>query len=197
MNTTTHISITALLSLMLTACGGGDGDSSSGSSSGSSSTGSSASSTGTGSSTSTISDSVNSSSDTEPAAPKAITFSTEAGDPEVDVYALPQRSMDDLQVQDDFSYDPTKPLTVNIDISGLSTGRAFLSIYSDFVQYDDGSYAADTSSKVASLSLDSGTGSVDVVSSDQHEVFLAEVWFYDGTAPYQATISYANSDVIY
>ncbi len=192
MNTTTHISVTTLLSLMLIACGGGDGGSTSPSTS---PVASDSNTTEAEPESESLSTGSNSSSEIE--APKAVIFNTSADDSEVDVYTLPQRSMDDLQVEDDFSYDPTKPLAVNVDISGLSTGRAFLSIYTDFVQYDDGSYAADTSSKVASLSLDSGTGSLDIVTSDQHEVFLAEVWFYDGTAPYQATISYENSDVVY
>ncbi|MGF1719302.1 hypothetical protein L4D20_04555 [Vibrio kyushuensis] len=152
----------------LTACGGGGGGEGGGSSS---STGSSGS--GSAGSTSTIIEE----------------SSTES--------AVVARTMQDLVVPDDFSYNPVMGHHFDVDISAYSSQRAYISVYGQFTVNQDGSYKPDFNSRITSTSLDNGTASLEFCISDSQSSVLAEIWFYDGSDPIQHQFTTAQNQWIW
>ena len=73
-------------------------------------------------------------------------------------------TMQDLEVPDNFSYNPVTEGSLNVDISGFSSQRAHLSVYKEFVENSSGSYDAKYSSKVASVPLNKGTANINLTS---------------------------------
>ncbi|KGR36827.1 lipoprotein [Vibrio campbellii] len=98
-------------------------------------------------------------------------------------------TMQDLEVPDNFSYNPVTEGSLNVDISSFSSQRAHLSVYKEFVENSSGSYDARYPSKVASVPLDKGTANIDFNVSDSQGSLLVEIWFYDGSDPIQKVIT--------
>ncbi|MEZ9904770.1 hypothetical protein AB4343_07960 [Vibrio breoganii] len=110
---------------------------------------------------------------------------------------VPLRSMQDLAVPDDFDYNPTKTVDVLVDISGISTQRAYISVYSEFQESADGTLTPDYAYRIANGALDSGKGEINITYAQEYTSLLAEIWFYDGTEPLQRVISRENSEIAY
>ncbi len=85
----------------------------------------------------------------------------------------------DLVVPEGFDYNPVKPGTLSVDISGFSTQRAQLSLYKQFSEDNAGNYRAHYASKVVSVPLASGKVDFDFNVSDNQKDLLVEIWFYD------------------
>ncbi len=122
--------ITLVLIGALTGCGGGGDEG--GSASGSGSTGSGGTSTP-----------VNSGADV------AAVSETE----------LELRTMSELSIPDGFSFNPVMGHQFDVDLSALSTDRAYISIYSEFIENADGTYTPNYNSRVTSSSLSAGLAS--------------------------------------
>lgn len=95
----------------------------------------------------------------------------------------------DLVVPEGFDYNPVKPGTLSVDISGFSTQRAQLSLYKQFSEDNAGNYRAHYASKVVSVPLTSGKVDFDFNVSDNQKDLLVEIWFYDGSEPVKRVIS--------
>ena len=95
----------------------------------------------------------------------------------------------DLVVPEGFDYNPVKPGTLSVDISGYSTQRAQLSLYKQFSEDNAGNYRAHYASKVVSVPLASGKVDFDFNVSDSQKDLLVEIWFYDGSEPVKRVIS--------
>ena len=95
----------------------------------------------------------------------------------------------DLVVPEGFDYNPVKPGTLSVDISGFSTQRAQLSLYKQFSEDNAGNYRAHYASKVVSVPLTSGKVDFDFNVSDSQKDLLVEIWFYDGSEPVKRVIS--------
>lgn len=105
--------------------------------------------------------------------------------------------MEDLVVPDGFSYDPMGNYTMDIDISNISTERAFVSVYSRFSARDDSSYKPDYSSKVIAGSMNGGEFNSNFSAPSVNEEFLVEVWFFDNQPPLQRVFSTANAQILW
>ncbi|ABU73898.1 hypothetical protein [Vibrio campbellii] len=95
----------------------------------------------------------------------------------------------DLVVPEGFDYNPVKPGTLSVDISGFSTQRAQLSLYKQFSEDNAGNYRAHYPSKAVSVPLTSGKVDFDFNVSDIQKDLLVEIWFYDGSEPIKRVIS--------
>ncbi|GEA50293.1 hypothetical protein VIN01S_10970 [Vibrio inusitatus NBRC 102082] len=109
----------------------------------------------------------------------------------------PLRSMQDLAVPVDFDYNPTQSVDVLVDISAVSTKRAYISVYSEFQQNTDGTLTPDYSYRIANGALDTGKGEITITYAQEYTSLLAEIWFYDGTEPMQRIITRDNSKITY
>ncbi|GEM77321.1 hypothetical protein [Vibrio sagamiensis] len=108
----------------------------------------------------------------------------------------PEVTMTDLVIPVDFDFNPITESSLEIDISGLTTQRAHLSVYKTFTSDSDMGYVANYASKVASVPLDNGVANFDYIISDNQGEMLVEIWFYDGSEPIQKVISAGNSSVV-
>lgn len=98
------------------------------------------------------------------------------------------RKTSELVVPDDFNYDPTEKLTVDVDISALSSDKAYLSVYSEFDEQGDG-FKPDYRHRISGAPLANGKTSMELTFPSQNQVLLAEVWFFDGSEPLQKLIT--------
>ncbi|WP_047047898.1 hypothetical protein [Vibrio mexicanus] len=103
------------------------------------------------------------------------------------------RTMSELSIPDGFSFNPVMGHKFDVDLSSLSTDRAYISIYSEFTQNSDGTYTPNYNSRVTSSSLSAGVASLDFCISEAQEQVLAEVWYYDGSEPVQQTFTQADT----
>lgn len=156
-----------LSSTFIYACGGGEGDGE----------------TGTGSTNNT---------NAEASAVPAVTESVAVNTPEASV-SVSTRTMSELTVPDGFNYDQNSNLVYNIDISGYSTDNAYISVYTDYTTESDGSFTPHFNSRVAASSLSNGQATLEFSVSSGIDTLLAEVQFYDGSAPLQNELSTNDS----
>ena len=169
-----HLTVIAMITL-ITACGGG-GDGGDVASVTASDT---ASSTGSASTTSNAPSMLVDTSGGVADIPETITSSA--------------TSMSETVVPDDFSYNPVLEQHFDVDIRGYSVSPAYISLYGEFTENDDGSFTADYNSRITSAPVEDGEATLDYVSSDSQYYVLAEVWFYDGTSPVQKRIPNTES----
>ncbi|MDR9827876.1 hypothetical protein RCJ22_19965, partial [Vibrio sp. FNV 38] len=126
------------------------------------------------------------------------TVEIEAADEEVvETVVATTRTMEDLIIPDGFSFDPVTEMNIDIDISNLSTQRAYVSIYSEYDTTESGLLAPSGDHKLAGQSLENGLGNIDIVYADGVEKVLAEIWFYDGSDPIQKEISPQDNTFYY
>lgn len=104
-------------------------------------------------------------------------------------------TMNDLVVPDGFDYNPVENFDLDIDISGISTDRSFVTVYSRYTTRDDSSFKPDYSSKVIAGSLNNGQFASNFVAPISDENLLIEIWFYDGKPPLQQLVSSSNSQI--
>ncbi|UTZ38491.1 hypothetical protein HB763_17775 [Vibrio campbellii] len=102
-------------------------------------------------------------------------------------------TMQDLEVPDNISYKSLNESSLNADINGFSSQRAYLSVYKECVEHSSGGYVAKYPSKVASVPLDKGTANINFNVSDSQGRLVVEIWFYDGSAPIQRVITSGDS----
>ncbi|WP_264877237.1 hypothetical protein [Vibrio agarivorans] len=107
------------------------------------------------------------------------------------------QSMQDLVIPDGFSFDPITEMNIDIDISNLSTQRAYVSIYSEYEETDSGTLAPSGDHKLAGQALEAGMGNIDIVYADGVEKVLAEIWFYDGSDPIQKELTIDDNTFYY
>lgn len=96
-------------------------------------------------------------------------------------------TMDDLVVPDGFDYNPVGQYQMSIDISDVTTQRAFVSVYSRFKTRKNQTLKPDYSSKVVASSLVDGVLDLNFSAPNVKKEFLVEIWFYDGQDPLQRT----------
>ncbi|MBE1277853.1 hypothetical protein [Enterovibrio baiacu] len=106
-------------------------------------------------------------------------------------------SMSETVVPDDFSYNPVLEQNFEVDIRGYSVSPAYISLYGEFTENDDGTFTANYNSRITSAPVEDGEATLDYVSSDSQYYVLAEVWFYDGTSPVQKRIPNTESSWVW
>lgn len=106
------------------------------------------------------------------------------------------RKTSELVVPDDFNYDPTDKLTVDVDISALTSDKAYLSVYSEFDE-QGGDFKPDYRHRVSGTPLANGKASMELTFPSQNQVLLAEVWFFDGSEPLQKLITVDDPSFYY
>ncbi|MPW36430.1 hypothetical protein [Vibrio sp. B1Z05] len=107
------------------------------------------------------------------------------------------RSMQDLTVPEDFDYDPTRSMSLMVDISQFSTERAYISLYSQYKLAEDGRYIPDYAYRIANSSLNQGATEIDITYAQEYHSLLAEIWFYDGSEPLQYLINEEKNSIRY
>ncbi|MEZ8084187.1 hypothetical protein [Enterovibrio norvegicus] len=175
-----HLTVIALITL-LTACGGGGdgGDVAS----------------VTASDTGTANDS--GSASTTSSAPSML-VDTSGGVADIpETITSSATSMSETVVPDDFSYNPVLEQNFEVDIRGYSVSPAYISLYGEFTENDDGTFTANYNSRITSAPVEDGEATLDYVSSDSQYYVLAEVWFYDGTSPVQKRIPNTESSWVW
>ena len=103
--------------------------------------------------------------------------------------------MEDLIVPDGFDYNPMGDYELTIDISGITTSRSFVSVYTRFTNKSDSSYKPDYSSKVIAGSLNAGTFDSSFSAPSVEDEFLVEVWFFDDQPPLQQVFTTSESQL--
>ncbi|MGF1754693.1 hypothetical protein L4C33_13970 [Vibrio makurazakiensis] len=103
--------------------------------------------------------------------------------------------MEELVVPDGFDYNPVTKFEMSLDISDITTQRAFVSVYSRFTERANSTLKPDYSSKVIASSLTDGKIDLTFPAPNVHEQLLVEIWFYDGQDPMQKTFSTANNTI--
>ncbi|CDS97529.1 hypothetical protein [Vibrio coralliirubri] len=159
--------ILAAAPLVLAGCGGGGG--------------------GGGSSASTPS----------PSTPSTPVTATPSPSPATIAAAAQSYTMSDLVVPDGFDYNSVEQFDLDIDISGISTDRSFVTVYSRFSTRDDSTLKPDYSSKVIAGPLDNGVFASSFAAPVNHEALLIEIWFYDGQPPLQQVVSSGDSQIVW
>ncbi|MCC4798070.1 hypothetical protein BCT30_01300 [Enterovibrio norvegicus] len=175
-----HLTVIALITL-LTACGGGGdgGDVAS----------------VTASDTGTANDS--GSASTTSSAPSML-VDTSGGVADIpETITSSATSMSETVVPDDFSYNPVLEQNFEVDIRGYSVSPAYISLYGEFTENDDGTFTANYNSRITSAPVEDGEATLDYVSSDSQYYVLAEVWYYDGTSPVQKRIPNTESSWVW
>ncbi|MBE1275475.1 hypothetical protein EH171_11315, partial [Enterovibrio baiacu] len=84
-----------------------------------------------------------------------------------------------------------------VDIRGYSVSPAYISLYGEFMENDDGTFTANYNSRITSAPVEDGEATLDYVSSDSQYYVLAEVWYYDGTSPVQKRIPNTESSWVW
>ncbi|MGL4829800.1 MAG: hypothetical protein ACRCXG_10925 [Vibrio sp.] len=90
-----------------------------------------------------------------------------------------------LAVPAEFSYNPVAQIQVTADISAYRTDRAFISFYSQYTASGDGTYYPAYESRITSSALTLGIANLSFSYPLSQSSLLAEIWFYDGSAPLQ------------
>ncbi len=98
------------------------------------------------------------------------------------------RTMNTTIVPDDFSYSLSVNKHFTLDIRAYSMSPAYVSIYREFSENDNGSFNAHYNSRIISASLENGQAMLNYVSSEDQYYVLVEVWFYGNTDPLQKRI---------
>ncbi|OEE66944.1 hypothetical protein A1OO_14360 [Enterovibrio norvegicus FF-33] len=106
-------------------------------------------------------------------------------------------SMSATVVPDGFSYNPVLEQLFVVDIRGYSVSPAYITVYGEFTENDDGTFTAHYNSQIVAASLENGQTTLNYVSSDSQFYVLAEVWFYDGTNPVQKRIPNTESSWVW
>ncbi|EEY38178.1 hypothetical protein [Vibrio mimicus] len=90
-----------------------------------------------------------------------------------------------LNVPAEFSFNPVAQIEVKADISAYRTDRAFVAFYSQYTSSGNGTYQAVYESRIASSALTLGIATLSFSYPLSQSSLLAEIWFYDGSAPLQ------------
>lgn len=134
---------------------------------------------GGGSSDDTSNDAVTGPNTPEPSTPATIPSTT--------------RSIKDLSVPDGFNYSNSASQSISIDINALSDVRAFISIYTQYSQQEDGSYLTTSNSKIVSGPLVNGKFSTTFPLEGSATYFLVEIWRVNSEKPLQKEFSKADN----
>lgn len=144
--------------LVITACGGGGGGGGSSSGGGSS-----------------------------PSAPSAPSEPTPVPVP-APAPIIAQRSMDELEVPQGFSYQASSGLNLSVQLSSQQNNTAFISVYSEYSQLAQDQYQAVSSSKILSAPMVQGSFSASFETAESTKTLLIEVWQLGAAAPIQKVV---------
>ncbi|PKF49951.1 hypothetical protein AT251_15135 [Enterovibrio nigricans] len=106
-------------------------------------------------------------------------------------------SMSSMVVPNSFSYNPNVQQSFVVDVTGYAASNATITLYRNFSANNDGSYSADYNSRLVAAQLINGQGTVDIVNTTSQYYLLAEVWFDDGTTPIQKRIPNTDTSWIW
>lgn len=90
-----------------------------------------------------------------------------------------------LSVPAEFNYHPAAQIDIQADISAIRTDRAFIAFYSQYSTSSNGTYQAVYESRITSSALTLGVANLSFSYPLSQSSLLAEIWFYDGSAPLQ------------
>ena len=108
-----------------------------------------------------------------------------------------ERTMEDLSIPDELDYNPVEAYTLSVDATAEVSGRALVSIYTEFASQSTGEVVPVYDSRIASLSLQSGKGSIDFSSAEHVNEFLLEIWTHDGNPPLQKIVSAGSENLVW
>ncbi|MCL9776246.1 hypothetical protein [Vibrio methylphosphonaticus] len=107
------------------------------------------------------------------------------------------RTMADLSIPDELDYNPVEEYALSVDASGEVSGRALVSVYTDFTIQSSGEALPVYDSRIASVSLQSGKGNIDFSSAEHVDEFLLEIWTHDGNPPLQKIVSADTENLVW
>lgn len=100
-------------------------------------------------------------------------------------------NMSELIASESFSFTNKQQIEVTLDLrdelelTGQTGLRAYVSIYSDYALLSNGTFYANSSSRVLAGELDDGQFNSSFISLKDQTIYLIEVWFYNGDQPLQ------------
>lgn len=106
-----------------------------------------------------------------------------------------ERTMEDLSIPDDFDFQPVEAYSLMVDASTEVSGRAYVSVYTDYSEQASGEFEPNYESKVASQSLSSGVAELNFNAAEHIDSFLVEIWTYDGNAPIKKLVSATSANL--
>ncbi|MFS1414863.1 hypothetical protein BCU70_02375 [Vibrio sp. 10N.286.49.C2] len=109
--------------------------------------------------------------------------------------AAATRTMSDLTIPDDLDYKPVEALTLTVDASGSVSGRALVSVYTEFESQLSGEVVPVYDSRIASQSLKNGLGELEFSSPEHIKTVLVEIWTHDGNPPLQKLVAVNSSNL--
>ncbi len=114
---------------------------------------------------------------------------------EVVTEVVPSKKTSELVVPEGFSYHPVDVVEITVDVSSLSTNRAYLSVYAGYSGDINTGLQADYGTRIAESPLSAGVASMDFSTPEHIDQLLIEVWFYDGTDPIQQLVSTSDTSI--
>ncbi|CAM3997410.1 hypothetical protein VA7868_01115 [Vibrio aerogenes CECT 7868] len=102
--------------------------------------------------------------------------------------AAAAQEVEDLNVPDDFDYESTRTITLQIEMVSLAGSRSYASVYTRFTTGTDGRFRPDPGSRLANTALTDGTATVTLTVPAATTELLAEVWTIGSTNPVQRVI---------
>jgi hypothetical protein len=114
---------------------------------------------------------------------------------EVVAEVVPSKKTSELVVPEGFSYDSVDVVEITVDVSSLSTNRAYLSVYAGYSGDINSGLQADYGTRIAESPLSAGVASMDFSTPQHIDQLLIEVWFYDGTDPIQQLVSTSDTSI--
>lgn len=109
--------------------------------------------------------------------------------------AVTGRTMEDLSIPDDFDYQPVEAYSLIVDASNDVTGRAFVTVYTEFSEQASGELEPNYESKVASQALSNGKAELKFNAAEHVGSFLVEIWTYDGNDPVKKLVSASSANI--
>lgn len=107
------------------------------------------------------------------------------------------RTMEDLSIPDTMDYKPSEGYSLTVDASNEVSGRAFVSVYTDYQSASSGEWLPDYDSRIASTGLSNGSARIEFTAAEHVNAFLVEIWTYDGQPPRQKIVSAEDSLLIW
>jgi hypothetical protein len=106
-----------------------------------------------------------------------------------------ERTMEDLSIPNDFDYQPIEAYSLIVDATNDVNGRAFVSIYTEFVEKSSGELEPNYESKVASQALRNGKAELNFNAAEHVGAFLVEIWTYDGNDPVKKLVNASSENL--
>lgn len=105
--------------------------------------------------------------------------------------------IDSLVAAEDFSFTTKDNIEVIVELDDYKEKRAYFSLYSEYQKLDSGRYYPESASRVMGKELQNGILNESFIGLNNQQLYLLEVWLYDGSEPLQKELSVNNNQLIW